>query len=107
MTVRLLEANPGPPERGDFNVWTLQVEETTGATIENLTVMVDPTMPAHGHGTTPLPTVTPIEGTRDQFDVRPLNLFMPGLWQIRVHVGATIGGNEVNESVDFEFWIES
>ena len=105
--VRLVEANPGPPERGDFNRWLLEVTDLEGRPINDITVGVDPTMPAHGHGTTPLPTVTAVEGMPGQFEASPLNLFMPGLWQIRVRV--TGPGEEplIDAFVDFEFWIES
>ena len=68
---------------------------------------VEPTMPAHGHGTTPVPTVTPVEGQPGTFDIRPLNLFMPGLWQIRIVVSMEVGGAAVEDTMDFEFWIES
>lgn len=105
--VRLLEASPGPPERGDFNVWTLEVTDLDGNPMENISVRVDPTMPSHGHGTTPLPTVTALEGTDTQYEARPLNLFMPGLWQIRVYIEGLGEDPESIDSVDFEFWIES
>ncbi|MCA9541584.1 MAG: FixH family protein [Myxococcales bacterium] len=103
VTVVLVEAVPGPPIRGDSNVWTLALQDAEGAPMDGCTIEVDPRMPAHGHGTTPVPVATPIEGETGMFEVRPLNLFMPGLW--RVAVRPTCGSDTAE--VFFEFWIES
>jgi len=105
--VRLIEASPGPPERGDFNHWLLEITDLEGQPIDGIYIRVDPTMPSHGHGTMPLPTATPVEEIPGQYAVQPLNLFMPGLWQIRVHVTGPGDEPEFQDFVDFEFWIES
>lgn len=90
LSVRLVDALPGPPDRGE-NTFRLRLEDPVGAPVDTATVTVRPWMPDHGHGATPevwpLERVGPGEGR-----VGPINFFMPGLWEVQVRVqtdGAT------------------
>ncbi len=100
-SLRLDLADPGPPVRGDQNVWTVTVLDSTGKAADcDLSVEAD--MPAHGHGTTPPPEAHPLDGI-GQFEIRPLNLFMPGLWEVVFELSCD--GTE--DRVVYPFWIES
>lgn len=98
LALRLKEARPAPPELGD-NTWMLEVLDSNGESMTGCTLTVDPLMPAHGHGTNKTAVITEADGT---YEVTPLDLFMPGLWQVPFVV--TCG--EVVDDVLFEFWIE-
>lgn len=99
--IQLQDADPAPPARGD-NKWTLKVVDMSGKAVEGATVTVTPTMPTHGHGTTPpKPTGEPAteSGT---YEVSPVNLFMPGPWKSVIEVEA----DGVKDSAEFWFCIE-
>lgn len=99
LSVRLMAATPAPPELGD-NTWTLEVVDAAGEPRSGCTVTIAPRMPAHGHGTNRPTVVT--EAEPGDYSATPLDLFMPGLWEIPVAV--TCGA--VEDRALFEFWIE-
>lgn len=104
LVFRLIESQPGPPQKGD-NVWTLAIKNSSGSAQPAATVSVTPFMPDHGHGSPIKAEVselaTPAGG--GQYRVSPVNLFMPGLWQITV-AAQTTGG--ASDSAVFAFCIE-
>lgn len=99
LLVRLLEAQPGPPDRGD-NSFRLRLEDAAGGPVETATVTVRPWMPDHGHGATPevwsLERLAPGEGRAG-----PINFFMPGLWEIQVRVEPTGAGTPSRATFSF------
>lgn len=77
----LVAATPAPPAKGD-NSWTVEVDGIGGgAPLTGASLTATPFMPDHGHGTPIVPVATPIEQP-GQFQVTPINLWMPGLWQV-------------------------
>jgi hypothetical protein len=86
--VLIAAANPDPPDIGE-NTWVLDVE---GAAIS-----VTPTMPEHGHGTTP-PTFEGVVVT-EGFEVGPMPLQMAGLWSFAVVV-------DEGDPLVFSIWLE-
>ena len=88
--VRLQDALPAPPEKGD-NVWTVQALDPSGAAVEGASLIVAPYMPLHGHGTTPLEFPGVPTGELGTFTVGPFDLFMPGQWQMTVTVTRSSG----------------
>lgn len=97
LSVRLVDALPAPPDRGD-NRWVIQIE--AGDTmLTDCALTVEPDMPLHGHGTTPVEISEMGDG---QYKLEAMNLFMPGLWIIPIQ--ATCG--EVTDTVTYEFWME-
>ena len=78
VTVELVEVVPALPARGD-NRWVLDLS-TGGTPLDGATVTPLPWMPDHGHGSTVDATVTPLGDGIHEVD--PLNLWMPGLWEI-------------------------
>jgi hypothetical protein len=101
MTVKLVEAKPGPPVKGN-NELTLEVLDASGQPVDGATVTVTPWMPDHAHGSAVKPTVTPTGGGR--YHVTDVYLAMAGLWQIKVDVQPA-GGGALQEAV-FQFFLD-
>ncbi|GMV12862.1 MAG: hypothetical protein AMXMBFR56_10860 [Polyangiaceae bacterium] len=100
LTVTLESADPAPPQKGD-NRWTIRVTDPAGAAISDATVTVTPFMPEHGHGTSVQAVVTPKSDGR--YELFPVNLLMPGKWEITLDVGLP-GGQ--SDSVVYTFCVE-
>jgi YtkA-like len=81
-SVSLLESVPAPPAEGD-NAWTVRVLDPEGKTRDGLTIDVYPFMPDHGHGTAVQAVVTPT-GSDGTYGIAPLDLFMSGVWVVRL-----------------------
>lgn len=77
----LVEATPTPPAKGD-NDWTVQVLDAA-APMDGLTLDITPFMPDHGHGTPVIAEAT-ATGESGTYEVTPVNLWMPGLWQVSI-----------------------
>ena len=58
-------------------------------------------MPDHGHGASKEAIVTP-SGTDGMYDVDPVNLWMPGFWEVRFNVMAA----GASDRIVFAFCIE-
>lgn len=101
LTVRLMDALPAPPERGD-NDWVLAVY-AADVPMDGCDIDVQPRMPAHGHGTPVEAAVDPMADAPGHYSVAPVNMFMPGLWEVTL--GLTCG--ETVDVVTYRFWIES
>lgn len=72
------------PVRGN-NQFFFSIESTsTGEPVDDLELVMTPFMPAHGHGTSQEPSVTPLGNGRYRFD--DVLLSMPGLWELRTTV---------------------
>lgn len=96
MKLVLLESDPGPPVRGT-NAFTVQVTDGSGANVAGATLTVTPTMPDHGHTTTPPSVTANADGT---YTISGLYFFMDGIWQISVLV-ATDAGPVGTVALDF------
>jgi len=90
----------GPPARYD-NIWTLNITDADGNAIEDADVRVKTWMPDHGHESNRKSVVRWVEGA--EYEVNPLNLMMPGFWEITVSVDDTEAG--ISDSVLFSFCI--
>ncbi|MFO0635044.1 MAG: FixH family protein [Nannocystaceae bacterium] len=80
---RFVDAQPAPPARGD-NTWLLDIVDHDGAPMTGLELTVDPYMPDHAHGTAIRCEVD--EQAPGRYALSPINLFMPGLWQVTIAV---------------------
>ncbi len=101
LAVRLIAADPASPGKGD-NALTFEVlDAATDAAIADAQIVLEPVMPAHGHGTTP-PRHTATSAAEGLYRVGPFALFMPGVWELRFHL--TRGA--VADEVSFRFRIE-
>jgi hypothetical protein len=98
-TFTITAGNPAPPIRGD-NSWVVELSTATEP-IEDAAITVTPFMPAHQHGAGKAVDVTP--AGVGQYELAPVNLWMPGVWETTV--SATAGA--VTDSVVFRFCIPS
>jgi hypothetical protein len=93
----LLSADPAPPQLFD-NVWRVRVEDA-GSPVEKAELSVKTWMPDHEHGS---PKQTGIkELSPGEYELSPVNLFMPGYWEIEVHASLT----PKVDSVKFSFCV--
>lgn len=98
--VTLMSATPAPPGRDD-NTWVIDVAQG-GAPLADATIEVTPFMPDHRHGTSVAVVVTPDATTPGRYELSPINLWMPGLWEITIEVTPAGGARD---SVVFRFCI--
>lgn len=100
--VQFVDAVPAPPDRGD-NTWTLRVlDVATGAPMQDMAVAVDPFMPDHMHGTSIPVDVTPMDEP-GVLQLDPVNLFMPGLWEVTIDFTLADG---TEDAVVFRFCVD-
>lgn len=78
-----VRTSPQPPIRG-INAAQLAVRDVAGGAKDGLTLTVVPWMPAHGHGSSVLPTVTPQGG--GIYVLTDLVLEIPGLWELQTTI---------------------
>ena len=100
-TFALMSADPAPPSRGD-NTWLLHVSSGS-APLDGATLDVDSFMPLHQHHSNVQVDITPT-GTPGEYELAPVNLWMPGVWEITL--GATAADNVRDEAV-FKFCLPS
>lgn len=100
---QLMSGDPAPPARGD-NTWVIQLSSmnagVVGGPIAGADLVVTPFMPDHGHGTPIKVNVTPA-ATSGQYQLSPINMWMPGYWETTVQ--ATDGAT--TDSAVFKFCI--
>jgi len=93
-SVRLVESDPIPRDTGIYT-WTIEVVDANGQLVTGATLQVEPTMPAHGHGTFPRITDgTPAEG-EGRYVLAELDLFMPGIWRVPIAITHADGREDV------------
>jgi hypothetical protein len=100
--VVLVSASPAPPDVGN-NRWTLRVTDHDDQPLDDVTVLVSPFMPEHQHGTSPPDYEAASTGAAGEGEAGPFDLFMPGMWEIKVGVSDDSG---LDDDVVFRFDIE-
>lgn len=100
VTASFVSADPAPPIKGD-NTWVLAFSDDGGAPIDDLEIVVTPTMPDHGHGTPVEAIVTPTTNP-GEYSISPVNLFMAGYWEVALDVTS----GEDQDSITFSFCVE-
>ncbi len=89
---KLMTADPAPPARGD-NTWNIQMSAMTSGVVGNGvaggSLSVTPFMPDHAHGS-PIPVVVTDKGG-GAYELSPVNLWMPGLWQTTIEATSASG----------------
>ncbi|MES1172502.1 MAG: FixH family protein [Bacteroidota bacterium] len=83
---------PQPPRKGTVMV-KYRIVDANGAPGDGLRVEVVPWMPAHGHGTPVVPTVTP-EGD-GWYLVKRVSLYMSGHWELRTAMAGAVNDTVV------------
>ena len=89
---KLMQATPAPPASGN-NAWQVQINTTAGAGLTGATIKTTPYMPDHMH-TSPLKPVTTEMGN-GLYEITPVNLWMPGLWETTIQVASPSGTDSV------------
>lgn len=92
----VLEPNPTPipfNEYFDITIYTFE-DDTKSEILDDITVEVNATMPAHGHGMNELPNmIGPIDGA---FTAEGLKWFMEGEWELTAYIRG-----DGNENISF------
>lgn len=82
--VAIQDANPAPPDKG-LNTLSLRLTDAEGQPVDSgVTLVVEPWMPAHGHGSTNVTAQS--RGADGLYDAPDVNLIMPGEWELRMLV---------------------
>ena len=83
VTVELVEAEPSPPAVRKDNVWLLRLSDNQGEPLLGAELRVTPFMPKHQHGSAEVV----IEELGDgEYRLSPIELIMPGVWEIPVSI---------------------
>jgi hypothetical protein len=101
---RLDQTEPAPPSKGD-NTFTVSVRDEAGMAFTG-ELSAKAKMPDHGHDSPSVPSVT-FDADSATYTIRPLNLFMAGVWQVTL--SATDGAAETTaplDSVSFYFCVQ-
>lgn len=99
ITVELVDALPAPPAVRTDNTWWLKLTDSEGEPLLGAQLLVTPFMPAHQHGSA---EVVVEESGDGGYKLSPLELFMPGVWEIPMSITPTDG--ETSETT-FRFCI--
>jgi hypothetical protein len=83
LTVQLLESEPAPPQVRKDNTWWLRVSDAEGEPIREAELLVTPYMPKHQHGSAEVVIEELDDG---EYKLSPIELIMPGVWEIPVSV---------------------
>jgi len=93
----LMTAEPAFPIRGD-NTWIIQINQmaggVAGAPVDGVDMQVTPFMPDHGHPSGKTVTIEPT-GTAGQYELAPINFWMPGLWETTIDAASASGDDVV------------
>jgi hypothetical protein len=86
LSFKLVSSDPAPPSRGD-NTWILELSTMAAPVmpVSGATMSVTPFMPDHEHGSGEDVIVTPMPAA-GQYKLEPVNLWMPGLWEVTMQV---------------------
>jgi hypothetical protein len=79
-----VRTSPQPPIQGLQAAQLVITDSATGAPVDGLSIAVVPWMPAMGHGTSLVPTVS-AQG-KGVYEIDQLSLFMGGEWELRLAI---------------------
>lgn len=99
--VAVHSAPEAAPTRGVNTLQMVVTRASDGAAATGLELDVVPWMPAMGHGASVKPTVH-AEAAPGVFTVTNVNLFMPGLWEIRTSINGSGGSASDHVTPTFE-----
>lgn len=99
ISIELAAAEPAPPTVRSDNAWQLRVTDEDGAAVTGAEVFATPYMPEHQHGSA---EVIVRELGAGEYELSPIVLIMPGVWEIPITV--TPPGGETSEAT-FRFCI--
>jgi MYXO-CTERM domain-containing protein len=88
ISVELAEATPSPPVVRDDNTWRLKLTDADGEPVVGATLVATPYMPQHQHGTAEVVIEEQGDGA---YVLSPIELIMPGVWEIPLSVTTADG----------------
>ena len=77
--LRIASAIPNPLNRGD-NTWQIELLDHNSISITDAEIVLEPTMPGHGHGTFPATFSGVYKESTGLYEIGPFDLIMPGSW---------------------------
>jgi hypothetical protein len=83
LTVELIDADPAPPVVRSDNTWWLRLTDSDGQLLTGAEVVASPYMPKHQHGSA---EVVVEEQTEGEYQLSPIELIMPGVWEIPLSI---------------------
>jgi hypothetical protein len=83
LSIELTAAEPAPPAVRSDNVWQLRVTDESDTAVAGAELFVTPYMPKHQHGSA---EVVVSELSDGLYRLAPIELIMPGVWEIPVSV---------------------
>ena len=99
VTVELVEADPAPPVVRSDNTWWLKLTDSEREPLLGAKLVVTPFMPKHQHGSAEVVVEELGDG---QYKLSPIELIMPGVWEIPMSI--TPADGETSE-MTFRFCI--
>lgn len=103
ITATLREASSVPPARY-FNDWTVALSDADGAPLEDGEIIrARAYMRVHGHYGTPDPELAALADEPSVFELKRLNLFMRGPWEVQLLVKSEALGED---SIVFHVCVE-
>jgi hypothetical protein len=88
VSVVLEESDPAPPVVRRDNTWWLRLSDAQGEAVLGAQLLVTPYMPKHQHGSAEVVVVELGEG---RYKLSPIELIMPGVWEIAVSITTAQG----------------
>jgi MYXO-CTERM domain-containing protein len=88
ITVELSDAEPSPPVVRRDNIWWLKLSDADGNAVVGAEVVASPYMPKHQHGSAEVVVQEQGEG---QYQLSPIELIMPGVWEIPLFITTADG----------------
>lgn len=87
----VLNGTPSPPALGEDTFEMAITNSDGGAPVTGLTLTVVPWMPAMGHGTSTVPTVS--ESPPGTYVISNVDFFMAGVWELRTAISGPVTDN--------------
>ena len=100
-TVSLIESQPIPKDTGLYT-WVVELSDAGGDPVIGATIVAEPTMPDHGHGTFPPTTEAIALETPGHYELTDMDLFMPGVWQVEIFIDVDDDSDGVIYNFDLE-----
>jgi len=100
--VALVESTPIPQDLTLYT-WTVEVRDAQGAVLDGASLVAEPTMPDHGHGTFPVTTPGVATDETGRFTLSDMDLFMAGTWRVEIR----ITHSDLTDTVFFYFTLDS
>ena len=98
-TLQLMESEPTVRHTGVYT-WQLNVLGADDEPMTGLSILAEPTMPNHGHGTEPRYTEGTAADADGLYQLKDMNLYMDGLWNVMIRISSEDG---VEDEAGFSF----